>query len=275
MKKSPALSVAMKSGMTEDPGRADSRALAKGVQILEVLANSATPLALAEIARSIDLGKASALRLLQTLLVTGYARQFGDGSYALNRSWMQTTTQDWLQHLLTAAKPEMEMLNAEVAETVSLAALMGDHIRVIATLESPRHIRMSNYKDRILAPYASSLGKAISAYLPADRLQNLLQVYGIYATTEKTITDPALIRKEMQRTRTRGFASEYEETVRGGCCFGAPILTSAEVRAAISISLPADRLTPELEEQIPVLLCSAAGNISQAMAADCGGANES
>jgi DNA-binding IclR family transcriptional regulator len=243
----------------------ESRALAKGLQIVEVLSNSAQPLALTDIARSIALGKASTLRLLQTLLASGYVRQSDSGSYALNRNWMKSYTQEWLETLLAAAGPDMESLNAEFAETVTLAMLMDDHIRVVATLESPRHIRMSNYKNRILAPYASSLGKAIAAHLPADQLQNLIQVYGIYATTDKTITDPGMIRREMERTRTRGFASEYEETVRGGCCFGAPISDDGKVLAAISLSLPADRLTPELEERIPAFLCQAANSVSRRM----------
>jgi len=151
-----------------------------------------------------------------------------------------------------------------MAETVSLAALSEDHIRVIHVLESPRHIRLSNYEGRILPPYASSLGKAIAAYQTPEHLQTLLQVYGIYPFTERTITEPLLIREELERVRERGYACEYEETVPGGCCFGAPIMVPGEpVRASVSVSLPKDRLTDKLEQAIPEFVLEAAAQIAR------------
>jgi IclR family acetate operon transcriptional repressor len=123
---------------------------------------------------------------------------------------------------------------------------------------------MSNYQNRILPPYASSLGKAISAWQTPERLQLLVQVYGIYRTTDRTITEPVLIREEMARIRECGFAREYEETVRGGCCFAVPVqLENEPVRAAISVSMPVARLTPEREELIPDLLVKAALRVAK------------
>jgi DNA-binding IclR family transcriptional regulator len=204
------------------------------------------------------------LRLLQTLLATGYLHQDESGEYLVNGNWVRAGEHDWIEILVNAARPKMEWLNLELAETVSLAALMGDHIRVVETIESPRQIRMSNYRNRIIAPYASSLGKAIAAYQTPEKVHELLQVYGLYGTTGRTLTDPSLIRREMEKTRDRGYSTEYEETVRGGCCMGAPIFVSGGVSAAISVSLPADRLTPELEQRLPGLLCGAAQEISAA-----------
>ena len=246
--------------------RTESRALAKGLQILEEMALLRRPASLGQLAARVGLGKASTFRLLQTLMTAGYVGQQEDQTYVLDRAWTPARAQDWLRKLIAVARPEMEALNADLSETVTLAVLREDHIRVVETIESPHHMRMSNYRDRILAPYASSLGKAIAAYQPAERLQTLLQVYGIYATTEKTITDGALIRQEMSKTRARGYSFEYEETVKGGCCFGAPIFTDGSVvEASLSVSLPTVRLTPALEEVIPQMLCAAAQRISESL----------
>jgi DNA-binding IclR family transcriptional regulator len=255
-------------GAVETPvaARTESRALAKGLQILEEMALLRSPASLGQLAALVGLGKASAFRLLQTLAATGYVAQQEDQSYVLNRAWTPALTQDWLRKLIAVARPEMEALNADLSETVTLAVLMEDHIRVVETIESPHNVRVSNYRDRILAPYASSLGKAIAAYQPPERLQTLLQVYGVYATTENTIVDPALIRQEMAKTRARGYAFEREETVRGGCCFGAPIFTEGDaVSAAMSVSLPTVRLTAALEEVIPQMLCAAAKRVSECL----------
>ncbi len=246
--------------------RTESRALAKGLRILEEMALLRGPVSLGQLAARVDLGKASTFRLLQTLTATGYVEQQDDQTYALNRPWTPALTHDWLRKLIAVAKPEMEALNADLSETITLAVLMEDHIRVVDAIQSPQNVRVSNYRDRILAPYASSLGKAIAAYQPAERLQTLLHVYGIYATTENTITDPALIRQEMAKTRARGYSFEFEETVKGGCCFGAPIFTGdACVPAAVSVSLPTVRLTPALDEVIPQRLCTAARRISESL----------
>jgi IclR family acetate operon transcriptional repressor len=145
---------------------------------------------------------------------------------------------------------------------VTLAALHDDHIRVIHTLESSREIRMSNYLSRILSPYASSLGKAIAAYQSPARLNQLLQVYGVYQFTSNTVTEPTLIREELARIRERGYSSEFEETVPGGCCIGVPICgDNQHVRAALSVSLPVARLTEGQESKISEMLKEAAARI--------------
>ncbi|MBX5472826.1 MAG: IclR family transcriptional regulator [Acetobacteraceae bacterium] len=242
--------------------RVESRALAKGLALLEILATG-EPRALRHLAAAIKLGKPSTLRLLRTLEATGFVVRNAEGNYLISRPWAQPESKDRIRRLMAAATPEMTSLNADLAETVSLAALMDDHIRVVDTLESPKQIRMSNYRNRILPPYASSLGKAIAAFQSPEQLQVLLHVYGIYATTEKTITDPVAIREELERVRQRGWASEYEESVQGGCCFGVPIRCDGEpVGAAISVSLPISRLTPALEQRIPAMLLEAACRIA-------------
>lgn len=241
-----------------------SRALAKGLEILQLLSGEQA-LSLTELCAAIGLGKASTLRLLQTLVSTGFVSREPGGVYsARGIRAAESADRSFVTSLIEAAEEDIQGLNSDLAETVSLAVLREDHIRVVRTVESPQHIRMSNYADRILAPYASSLGKAISAWQSPERLQVLLQVYGIYRTTDKTITDPILIRQEMARIRERGYAREYEETVPGGCCFGAPVAARGQpVLAAISISMPSSRLTPRLEKAAPELLVKTAARIGR------------
>lgn len=172
-------------------------------------------------------------------------------------------THRWVERLVLAAHDEMERLNADLAETVTLAALFEDHIRVVHTMESPQNIRMSNYANRILPPYASSLGKAITAWQQPDRIQLLIQVFGLYQITDKTITEPVLIREDLARIRERGFSVEFEETVVGGCCFGSAVREQNVVRAAISVSLPAARLTSRIEKLIPERVMQSATQIAQ------------
>ncbi|MCC7339971.1 MAG: IclR family transcriptional regulator [Bryobacterales bacterium] len=244
-----------------------SRALAKGLEILDILGAASHAMALGDISSAAKLGKPSTFRLLQTLRVLRYIQQDEQGNYLRGARMPGDTTNTWVQALVLAATEEMARLNADLAETVSLAALMEDHIRVVHTLESPQNIRMSNYPRRILPPYASSLGKAITAYQAPEHAQVLIQVYGLYVFTPKTITQPMMVREDLERTRERGYACEMEETVLGGCCFGAPIHEHGEVvRAAISVSLPHSRLTKEAEKSIPRRVVHAAEEIGKRLA---------
>lgn len=256
-------SAVVTEGVLAEPS-VSSRALAKGLEILDHLGAAERPMSLGEVALAARLGKPSTLRLLQTLGSLHYVRKDEDGNYRPGSRMPGAGSHAWTERLLFAASGEMTRLNHDLSETVTLAVLTGDHIRVVHTLESTHHIRMSNYPNRILPPYASSLGKAISAFQDPEQIQVLIQVFGLYQITEKTITETVLIREDLARARERGYACEFEETVAGGCCFGAPIMEhDGTVRSGISVSLPRTRLTPRMEELIPKLVVEAASRISK------------
>jgi DNA-binding IclR family transcriptional regulator len=252
--------------LAETPPRLGSRALAKGLTLLEYLGENRRPMPLAGLASRAGLGKASTLRLLNTLEEMGWLVREGAEGYRLDRDWPRAGAQSWLRRLYAAALPEMGRLNGGLAETITLAALLGDHIRVAEVLDSPHLIRMTNYKDRILPPYASSLGKAITAYRTPREAAALLQIYGTYRFTEHTLTDFRAIHAELASIRERGFSCDDQETVIGGVCFGAPIRSAdGTVAAALSISLPRQRLTPEMRETLPAVAMEAARAISAAL----------
>lgn len=263
------LSVKGRSGTkskTSSGSGVSSRALAKGLEILDILGAVSHAMALGDISAAAKLGKPSTFRLLQTLRALSYVQQDEHGSYLRGARLPGDSSHSWVPVLVMAAAEHMARLNADLGETVSLAALMEDHIRVVHTLESPQNIRMSNYPNRILPPYASSLGKSITSCQSSEHAQVLIQVYGLYEFTPRTLTQPMQIREDMERTRERGFACEMEETVLGGCCFGAPIHErGGVVRAAISISLPNSRLTSENQKAIPEHVMRAASRISKQM----------
>ncbi len=252
----------MRQKKSED--RVSSRALAKGLEILDLLASAGNPLSLGDLAVTLRLGKPSTLRLLQTLTTLNYVQKDTEGNYSRGAMLPGAAGAHWAERLVLLASQEIAELNHDLAETTSLAALFGDHVRVIHTLESSQHIRMSNYPNRILPPYASSLGKAITAFQPQDLAQQLIQVFGVYQITEKTVTDPVRIREDLARVREQGYACEIEETVLGGCCVGAPIIESdGVVRAAVSVSLPYARFTGRMQKLIPERVSLAAKSIAK------------
>ena len=148
--------------------------------------------------------------------------------------------------------PHLQGLSRNLSETASLAALFENHIEVIAVVESPRVIRMSNVVGHILPPNASSLGKVITAFQPPERREKLVRSYGTFRFTDHTITDQTELSREFERVLNQKFATDREESVYDGICFAVPIFAPLEqVWAAISVSIPKVRLRDsEAEETI-------------------------
>jgi DNA-binding IclR family transcriptional regulator len=220
-----------------------SRAVAKALETLDVLQVANGPMALNEIARRIQLSKTSTFRLLRTLESAGCLTASEWGKYSLAQGVHSVVSTQSLARLLRAAIPRMQQVSRELRETISLAALFDNRIEVIAVVESPQLIRMSNIVGHILPPNASSLGKVIAAFQTEERREKLLRSYGIYRFTEHTITRRTELDQEFARVRQQKFAVDLEESVSDGHCFGVPIFDAAgEVGAAISISLPKVRV---------------------------------
>jgi IclR family acetate operon transcriptional repressor len=248
----------------ENGGQYLSRAVSKALESLELLQLRQESMTLDEIARQVQLSKTSAFRLLRTLEAAGYVASSAWGRYLLAPGVQGIVSTQWLARLLRTATPRLQDLTRELYETASLSALFDNRIEVIAVVESPQTVRMSNVVGHILPPNASSMGKAITAFQTEERREKLLRSHGIYRFTDHTVTDRSELDREWERIQLQKFALDREESVYDGVCFAAPIFgESGEVNAAISVSLPKSRLRDgEHEAAITEALKAAAAQIA-------------
>jgi DNA-binding IclR family transcriptional regulator len=244
-----------------------SRAVAKSLELLEILGKSDQPLALNQLFTKVKLTKSSAFRLLYTLEATGYIAKHEDGHYSLKHEIRGNVREKLISTLLEIATPLMRELTREFRETTGLAVLFENHIEAIAVVESPHVVRMGNTVGRILQPHASALGKCITAWQPEQRCESLLRSYGVNAVTPHTIVDENELQREFERIRKQGYATDREETCAEGFCFSTPIFNAdGEVSAAISISIPKMRLgPPEAQERIIHRMKETAAIITRAL----------
>ena len=244
-----------------------SRAVAKALELLEVLGVAGKPLPLNQLTHKLGLSKASVFRLLYTLEETGYVAKDQKGNYTLKHDFRPSVRDKLHAALLKVANPMLRELTREFRETTGLAVLFDNHIEVIAVVESPQTVRMGNTVGRILQPHASSLGKCITAFQAEQRREHLLRSYGVNPITKNTIVDENELADEFRRIREAGSALDRGETCLDGQCFGAPIYNpDGEVFAAISISLPVSRLgTPVQQARILERIVTAAAQISKSL----------
>jgi IclR family acetate operon transcriptional repressor len=248
----------------EDGGQYFSRAVGKALEALELLQLRQESMTLDEIARQVQLSKTSVFRLLRTLEASEYVVTSGWGKYKLAPGVQAIVSTQWLARLLRTAAPRLHDLTRDLHETASMAALFDNRIEVIAVVESPQTVRMSNVVGHILPPNASSMGKAITAFQTEERREKLLRSNGIYRFTDHTIADRSELGREWERVLLGKFAVDREESVYDGVCFAVPIFgESGEVNAAISLSLPKSRLrNPEHEAALVEALTAAAAQIA-------------
>ena len=123
-----------------------------------------------------------------------------------------------------------------------------DHnLFMVSVLLIPSTYRLgttSSY-DRPAWPHATAAGKAILAYLPDHELEKFL-ANRLPSFTNSTITDPILLRKELELVTRQRYATNYEEQELGLFAVGAPIFDHTKrAIAALSIGGPSARIAGE------------------------------
>jgi DNA-binding IclR family transcriptional regulator len=112
----------------------------------------------------------------------------------------------------------------------------------------------------------------ITAFQDEQRREKLLRSYGFWKFTERSITDRAKLEEEFRRVQADKFATDREESVPGGICFGVPVFNiGSEVCVALSVSFPKMRVRDsDHEKAIVGALRTTSENISKAFIASQG-----
>ena len=239
------------------------RSIGRALEVLDCFDGKA-PLALKDIGNSTGLPESSLFRVLLTLEKHGYLQQAVDGTYQL----APKLRFGWLiqqgNALREKVRPELERLAQRFNETASMAYLYDNRIQVLDSIETFHEIRMSNRIGRVLPPHCSALGKAIAAFQDRALAEQIVEVYGLTRRTDHTITDRARLFDEFAEIRLAGIACDREESILGGICYSAPLRPAGkQVLAAISLSTPIVRMTPERDAETRKAVLEAAQRASQ------------
>jgi IclR family transcriptional regulator, KDG regulon repressor len=241
--------------------------LTKTLDLLDVL-EAHRALSLTELSGQAGVNKITAFRILANLEQRGYVERDGaTGQYRLGVRLMQLGSRmsEGLD-LRRVARPILESLLVEFNETVNLAVPKGNGIVYIDILQSARGLRMSASVGAQDDLHTTSLGKAMLAFWPEPEVEAFLGRGRLRQKTANTIVGPAALKRELARTRERGYAVDDEENEVGARCVGAPVFDHrAAVVGAISISGPASRLTFDRVGVVAVSLVAASQDISVRM----------
>lgn len=219
----------------------------RALYLLETIAEAGGEATLTELATRTKLNISTCHHLLATLIKRGFVIKVpGRRLYALGARIFYLSHACLQVDLPRRAQPYLEAVNQATGETVHLAALQGDTVVTLAVREARHAVRVDTGKiGKLEAPHATSVGKAILAWLPEDEIRRML-AGGMKRFTEHTITDfPALL-ESLRVVRRNGYAVDTEEFLPGVICVGAAVRDQAgTVIGAVSASTPTMRATDE------------------------------
>jgi IclR family transcriptional regulator, KDG regulon repressor len=217
---------------------ADAKILAKGLDILEKLAQSNAGMTVVELADSIGIHKTSIYRYINTLLEAGYVQNDGDGRYQLGNKILELGSQKLRQMpLREVAHPFLIELNAQTEMTVHLCVLDGHNVVYIDKIESHRTLPIMSRIGSHAPVYCTAVGKALLSGLPTDQVVSILKGMDLEKRTPNTITDALKLLDEIKLTADRGYAIDNEEHEPGIKCFAVPVRGyGGDLIGAISIT---------------------------------------
>jgi len=254
--------------MTKTQSDSPSAAVERALAMLEAVAQVSDGLSNAEISRKLNIPKSSASYILRTLENQGYlTRDAESGKYRVGLKIL-SLSRGALGGLDVrgVALPIMRHLTRETGLTCHLAVLDGPEAVYIEKVEPEGFIRMDTWVGRRMKVHATSVGKAIVAYIPEDQLEEILRKSGMEKRTPKTITTLPRLLKELEKVRTQGFAVDDEENNLGARCVGAPIFDErGSIEASLGLSGTTQQVSPQTMPRILEALKDAARHISMGM----------
>ena len=127
-------------------------------------------------------------------------------------------------------------------------------------------VRMCAPLGSRLPLHASGAGKALLYPLSAEELVDVIVKTGLQRFTPATIVDLPVLQRNLDEARACGYSIDQEEQVTGLNCIASAVYDDVgSVVAAISISGPASRLTPDRFISQGELVRETARNISTAL----------
>ena len=247
-----------------------SSTVLKALKIIEEVGDHRHGVALSDVAAAVDLDRSTTYRLLSTLVDAGYlVRSEETKRYRLSYKLVSIS-----RFLLADIGPEdlirkkLEELSRLTQEAAHFSVLDGSQA-VIRLRAKGSHLLSVAFKigDRSDL-HCTSIGKVLLAHQDERFIENILS-RPLPKVASQTITDPGLLRKELEKVRKQGYAFDELEFAEDMCCVAAPLFgPRGKLIGGLNLSGPRTRLRPERLVELAQILIKATNELSETMIGD-------
>ena len=240
--------------------------LHKAMEVFRLFTPQRKEIGVLEAAELLDRPKSSVSRCLSAMHAAGFLDRSANGPYrismhmaAIGEMAKQATS------LQRSARPVLEALTGTTGETSNLSVVADGEAVNVDAVESPHPVMHMGALGRRFPLHASAAGKVLLAWLPEPRAEEHMR-QPLVRCTPATITEPAALREELARIREQGYAVNWMELERDLVAVAAPVWDHrGELVAALSISAPATRMSPDALPGVGGSVADAARRLSRTL----------
>jgi DNA-binding IclR family transcriptional regulator len=254
-------------GKARKPG--ENQSVTRALAILGLLADSAEPLGVRELARRLHLAPSNVQRLITTLARSGYLEQaevtkrytIGYRAFQVGNAFVGQSS------LYSAVMPELyDLANQHV--TGFLGVRRDRSIVYLATVQSEGPVALTHRPGSQTYLHSTAMGKALLAEMPDDEVRALLGERPLPRLTVHTRISLQQLLADLAEVRRVGFAVSDEENRHGFYSAGAAIRDASGLAVAvISGAVPAASLRAPQRAAIGRLVLAAAQRASRKLGA--------
>jgi IclR family pca regulon transcriptional regulator len=218
-------------------------ALARGLRVVEAFGRGRRWLTLSDVARLVDLPRASVRRTLHTLVKLGYA-EVDDRLFRLTPRILALAGAYLSSNAISdIVQPALERLSDELGEACSAAVLDGADVVMIAHASPNRMLPVSTQIGFRLPALSSSLGRILLAALSDKQVDVLLARAKAPKLTPSTVTDKAELRRAIVKARANGFSLVDQEAESGFRSISVPLKRrDGRTVAALNVGVHTERI---------------------------------
>jgi DNA-binding IclR family transcriptional regulator len=237
-----------------------SKALQKGLDVLRKFAYEKEDWGPREIARSLNISKSSALRVLQTLKNENFLSPAEtDGKYCIGPElWRLGAVLNKRISLAAISEPVLRRHVSEINETMYLFTYSKDQLTFDMTVECSHPLR---YYLKIGVPYdirRGAAGKVILANLPPEKAERIFA--DLRGDHDINVDE---LKQKVEAVRAKGYSFTVNERVMGIVGFAAPIYGSNQVfLGGALVTIPEVRYRQKNHKAYAELVKRCAGEIS-------------
>jgi IclR family acetate operon transcriptional repressor len=229
----------------DGPFASGTTAIDRGADLLVRVLESEQPVAVSDLATAAGLPKSTTSRLLSALERRGLVEQDGErGRLRPGPAILRVAERGMLErNLVEMARPAVLALAERSGETVNLAVPGAAGVEHLLQADGRHFLGAGQWVGRTVDFHCTANGKV---FLACGRALAPAGAGALTRHAPGTITDAGVLRAELEGVRADGFAVAVDELETGLAAVAAPVRgVSGEVVAALSITGPTVRMTPD------------------------------
>jgi len=240
--------------------------LERGLDLIELLAKAPLEKSLKDLSLEAGFNISTAHRILDALKARGYVRQDETNSrYKLTLKLFELGNRVVEKlNLREEAVPVLRDLADKTGESAYLIIRDEHEALCLERIDGYHYVKILALKAGGRMPLHLGAGpRLLLAYLPEEEVERVIERKGLSAWTQRSITDPAKLKRGLRRIRKEGYALSMDDVVEGAAALACPVRNwNGDVVAVISISGLSSHFKKDKLSELIAIVKNAADQLS-------------